>query len=85
MGAGSDYGSALATTAAANSLNSILTNELNKLSGKYITFADLDIGMQRIGLLFSFGRDCDHRHRRIFDNFFGHTSKTEISFLSPGR
>jgi len=45
-GAGSDYGSALATTAAANSLNSILTNELNKLSGKYITFADLDIGMQ---------------------------------------
>ena len=45
-GAGSDFGSALATTAAANSLNSILTNELNKLSGKYITFADLDVGMQ---------------------------------------
>jgi hypothetical protein len=45
-GAGGDYGSALASTAAANSLNSILTNELNKLSGKYITFADLDIGMQ---------------------------------------
>jgi hypothetical protein len=45
-GAGGDYGSALATTAAANSINAILTNELNKLSGKYITFADLDIGMQ---------------------------------------
>ena len=45
-GGGSDFGSALATTAAANSLNSILTNELNKLSGKYITFADLDVGMQ---------------------------------------
>jgi hypothetical protein len=45
-GNASSYGSALATTAAANSLNSILTNELNKLSGKYIKFADLDIGMQ---------------------------------------
>ena len=45
-GTGSDVGSAFATTAAANSLNSILTNELNKLSGKYITFADLDVGMQ---------------------------------------
>jgi hypothetical protein len=45
-GGGSDMGSAFATTAAANSLNSILTNELNKLSGKYITFADLDVGMQ---------------------------------------
>ena len=45
-GGGGDYGSALASTAAINSLNSILTNELNKLSGKYITFADLDIGMQ---------------------------------------
>jgi hypothetical protein len=45
-GAGGDYGSALATTAAANSINAMLTNELNKLSGKYITFADLDIGMQ---------------------------------------
>jgi len=45
-GSSSDYGSALATTAAANSLNAILTNEMNKLSGKYIKFADLDIGMQ---------------------------------------
>ncbi len=45
-GGGGDYGSALASTAAINSLNSLLTNELNKLSGKYITFADLDIGMQ---------------------------------------
>jgi hypothetical protein len=45
-GSASSYGSALATTAAANSLNSILTNELNKLSGKYIKFVDLDIGMQ---------------------------------------
>ena len=45
-GSTSGYGSALATTAAANSINSILTNELNKLSGKYIKFADLDIGMQ---------------------------------------
>lgn len=45
-GSTSSYGSALATTAAANSLNAILTGELNKLSGKYIKFVDLDIGMQ---------------------------------------
>lgn len=45
-GGNSDFGSALASTAAANSLNSILTNELNKLSGRYIKFADLDFGMQ---------------------------------------
>ena len=45
-GSATGYGSALASTAAANSLNAILTNELNKLSGKYIKFADLDIGMQ---------------------------------------
>jgi hypothetical protein len=40
------YGAALATTAAANSLNGVLTNELNKLSGKYLKGVDIDIGMQ---------------------------------------
>jgi hypothetical protein len=42
----SGYGAALATTAAANSLNGILTNELNKLSGKYLQGVDIDFGMQ---------------------------------------
>jgi translocation and assembly module TamB len=40
------YGSALATTAAANSLNGILAGEFNKLSGKYLKGVDLDIGLQ---------------------------------------
>jgi len=43
---GTGYGAALATTAAANSLNGILTRELNKLSGKYLQGIDIDIGMQ---------------------------------------
>lgn len=44
--AGTGYGAALATTAAANSLNGILTNELNKLSGKYLQGVDIDFGIQ---------------------------------------
>ena len=43
---GTGYGAALATTAAANSLNGILTSELNKLSGKYIQGVNIDIGLQ---------------------------------------
>jgi len=43
---GTGYGAALATTAAANSLNGILTRELNKLSGKYLQGVNIDIGMQ---------------------------------------
>jgi hypothetical protein len=39
-------GSALATTAAANSLNGILAGEFNKLSGKYLKGVNLDIGLQ---------------------------------------
>jgi hypothetical protein len=40
------YGSALATTAAANSLNGMLTNEINKLSGQYLKIVDLNVGLQ---------------------------------------
>ena len=49
---GGTYGTALATTAAANSLNGILTNELNKLTGRYIKGADLEIGMQTYSELY---------------------------------
>ncbi|MBR9998401.1 MAG: translocation/assembly module TamB domain-containing protein, partial [Cyclobacteriaceae bacterium] len=44
-GSGS-YSTALASTAAANSLNGILAGEFNKLSGKYLKGVDLDIGLQ---------------------------------------
>ncbi len=43
---GADYGVAFASTAAFNSLNGILTNELNKLTGQYLKGVDIDFGLQ---------------------------------------
>jgi hypothetical protein len=43
---GGDYSVAFASTAAVNSLNGILTNELNKLSGQYLKGIDVDFGLQ---------------------------------------
>jgi hypothetical protein len=45
-GGSRSYGAAFATTAAANSLNGILTNQLNNLTGKYLKGFNVDIGMQ---------------------------------------
>lgn len=42
----SGYGQALTTTKVTNSLNSILTNEMNKLSGKLLKNSELNFGMQ---------------------------------------
>jgi len=43
---GGDYSVAFASTAAVNSLNGVLTNELNKLSGQYLKGIDVDVGLQ---------------------------------------
>jgi hypothetical protein len=43
---GGDYSVAFASTAAVNSLNGILSNELNKLSGQYLKGIDVDFGLQ---------------------------------------
>ena len=43
---GADYSVAFASTAAVNSLNGILTNELNKLSGQYLKGIQVDFGLQ---------------------------------------
>lgn len=43
---GGDYSVAFASTAAVNSLNGILTNELNKLSGQYLKGFNVDFGLQ---------------------------------------